>query len=356
MVVAQLTTILALDAGLLDIAFLGAAQVSASGDVNVSRMSPDRLTGPGGFVDITQATKKVYFLSPFTAKGLDIEIPGDGTVAIKSEGTVKKFVSEVYETTFSGNEAARRGQQVFYVTERAVFRRTAAHPVLELIEIAPGVDLQKDVLDQMDFAPVVSPNLKLMDKRIFMDAKMNVVSELFGAFEERVTYHADTHMVYLDLFGVILSTEDDVKWFFTSLRRILDPLYEKGNGKFDIVINYDGFDVRKGLEDMFAEGAMKIEESFFKSVKRYALGAFQRARLARLISIQDWDRDELFDAFDNDRDGKVSINEFRQGMNDMFQMKLTPSQISKFRRSPEDQCIDKATFLDAIEALLKSAG
>jgi propionate CoA-transferase len=216
----------------LDIAFLGAAQVSASGDVNVSRMSPDRLTGPGGFVDITQATKKVYFLCPFTAKGLDIDIPGNGTLAIKTEGEVKKFVPEVYEKTFSGNEAARRGQQVYYITERAVFRRTAAHPVIELVEIAPGVDLQRDVLAQMDFEPVTSPELKLMDKRIFMDRKMNVVSELFGSFEERVTYHENSHMVYLDLFGIILSTEEDVNWFFSSLRRMFDPILDQGKGPF----------------------------------------------------------------------------------------------------------------------------
>jgi propionate CoA-transferase len=318
-------------------------------------MSPDRLTGPGGFVDITQATKRVYFMSPFTAKGLEIGIPGDGTLAIKTEGKVKKFVPEVYEKTFSGNEAARRGQQVYYVTERAVFRRTAAHPVIELVEIAPGVDLQRDVLDQMEFKPVISPDLKVMDKRIFMEGKMNVVSELFGSFDERVTYHEGSHMVYLDLFGIILSTAEDVNWFFSSLRRLLDPILEKGGGaKVDIVINYDGFDVRKGLEDMYATGALKMEDTYFRSVKRYAFGAFQRARLARLIAIQDWDRDELFDVFDTSRDGRVSIDEFRQGMLDMFQMKLSPSQISKFRRSPEDQCIDKETFLEAIEELLES--
>jgi Ca2+-binding EF-hand superfamily protein len=105
---------------------------------------------------------------------------------------------------------------------------------------------------------------------------------------------------------------------------------------------------------MYAAGALKVEDTYFKSVKRYAFGAFQRAQLARLIAIQDWDRDELFNVFDADKDGRVSINDFRQGMNDMFQMKLSPSEISKFRRSPEDQCIDKETFLEAIEALLEN--
>lgn len=83
----------------------------------------------------------------------------------------------------------RRGQQVFYVTERAVFRRTANHDVIELIEIAEGVDVQKDIVDQMDFTPVISPELKTMDPRIFMEPKMNVTTELFGSLEERCSYH-----------------------------------------------------------------------------------------------------------------------------------------------------------------------
>lgn len=84
---------------------------------------------------------------------------------------------------FSGDEAVKRGQFVYFVTERAVFRRTSSHDVLELIEIAPGVDLQKDILDQMDFVPAISPDLTLMDDRIFKDEKMNAASDFFGSLE-----------------------------------------------------------------------------------------------------------------------------------------------------------------------------
>lgn len=171
--------------------FLGAAQISPNGDVNVSRMSKNRLTGPGGFIDISQSTRNICFMTTLTAKGLEVSCPGDGSLKIEMEGSVKKFVSEVFEKTFSGDESVRRGQQVFYVTERAVFRRTAKHDVIELIEVAEGVDVQKDIIDQMDFTPVISPDLKKMDARIFKEPKMNVTSELFGTLEERCSYQEE---------------------------------------------------------------------------------------------------------------------------------------------------------------------
>ena len=175
----------------LPMSTLGAAEISARGDVNVSRMSKNRLTGPGGFIDISSCTRDVYFMAPFTAVGLEVECSqdGGGSLKILSEGKVKKFVSEVYEKTFSGDEAVRRGQFVYFVTERAVFRRTSSHDVIELIEIAPGVDLQKDILDLMEFTPAISPNLKVMDPRIFRDEKMNAASDFFGSLDGMITLH-----------------------------------------------------------------------------------------------------------------------------------------------------------------------
>ena len=130
--------------------FLGAAQISPEGDVNVSRLCQDKLIGPGGFIDISQSTRNISFLCTFTAKGLKVDCDGEeGSIKISKEGTTRKFVKKVFERTFSGEEAVRRGQKVYYVTERAVFRRTAAHSKIELIEIAPGVDLQEHILDQM---------------------------------------------------------------------------------------------------------------------------------------------------------------------------------------------------------------
>ena len=147
-------------------------------------MSKERLTGPGGFIDISSCTQNVFFMASFTAGGLDVECDSvSATLNIRKEGKVKKFVNEVYEKTFCGDEAVNRGQRVYYVTERAVFRRTRDHPVLELTEIAPGVDLQKDILDQMEFVPAISADLKVMDQRIFKDEKMNASSDFFGSLE-----------------------------------------------------------------------------------------------------------------------------------------------------------------------------
>ena len=151
-------------------AILGLAEVDKEGNVNVSKFGT-RVTGPGGFINITQNTKKVIFMGTFTAGNLKEEIK-DGKVNILNEGTNKKFVKKVQQITFSAKNAIKKKQEILYVTERAVFKLTAKGP--ELIEIAPGIDLEKDVLNQMEFKPQISPNLKIMDKRIFKDEKMNL--------------------------------------------------------------------------------------------------------------------------------------------------------------------------------------
>lgn len=201
------------DGGGLDVSFLGAAQVSPTGDVNVSRMNASRLTGPGGFIDITQSTRNICFMLTFTAKGLDVSFDESGNVKIEQEGKIKKFVNEVYETTFSGSESVRRGQNVYYVTERCAFRKSASGS-LELIEIAPGIDLERDILSQMEFKPAISPNLKLMDTRYFKEEKMGV--QLFGSLAERCQYHDDDHLLFIDLFGISLHNTSEVDWLAVS--------------------------------------------------------------------------------------------------------------------------------------------
>jgi propionate CoA-transferase len=345
------------DGGGLDMCFLGAAQISKNGDINVSRMSEDRITGPGGFIDISQSTRRCTFMCPFSAKGLVVNIPGDGTLKIEKEGQVKKFVDSVYEKTFSGDEAVRRGQSVQYVTERCVFRRSADHPVLELIEIAPGVDLQKDILDHLDFEPVVSPMLKLMDARIFKDEKMNAKAEMFGNLEERCTYHEKDHTIFVDLFGVTLGSVDDVNGFMEGLKAILRPLTQK-SGKIHIVLNYDGFDLQKGLEELYRAEAAKIQEEFYASVKRFAGSAFRHARLlGQDLKIENLDPNKLYDEFDINGDGSVSLEELRLSMKEQFQISLTPTELAKFHvdpKSPQSK-IDRETFVKEIGAILKSS-
>lgn len=158
------------DGGGIDLAILGLAETDEIGNINVSKFK-GRVAGCGGFINITQNAKQVVFCGTFTAKGLKTEVQ-DGKLVIVQEGTNKKFLKEVEQVTFSGKYAQSVEQPVLYVTERAVFKLTPKG--LELTEIAPGIDLEKDVLALMDFKPIISPDLKLMDERIFKDDIMGL--------------------------------------------------------------------------------------------------------------------------------------------------------------------------------------
>lgn len=158
------------DGGFLDMTFLGAAEIDEVGNVNVSKFG-SRCPGPGGFINISQNTPKVFFMGGFTAGKSRIEV-ADGKLHIIEDGPSIKFIKKVQQITFSADYARRTGQQVTYITERAVFR--LVKDGIMLTEIAPGVDLEKDILQHMEFRPLIAENLKLMDSRIFREGKMGL--------------------------------------------------------------------------------------------------------------------------------------------------------------------------------------
>lgn len=158
------------DGGGVDMSFLGAAEIDEKGNVNVSKFG-GRVVGPGGFIDISQNTPNMYFTGTFTSGGLKTQVK-DGKLHITHEGKNIKFVKKVEQVTFSAEYAMETGQKVLYITERAVFQLTDKG--LKLIEVAPGIDIKKDILPYMEFKPIIENDVKLMDERIFREEKMGL--------------------------------------------------------------------------------------------------------------------------------------------------------------------------------------
>ncbi len=168
------------EGGIIDAASLGFLQIDKFGNVNPS-MLPNRLFGAGGFPVIAGGVSKIFFAGAFTGGKKEINVTDNG-IKILYDGPIAKFVENVYKISFSGYQAAKCGQEIMYVTERAVFRLDKNNNELVLEEIAPGIDIEKDVLSKMDFKPQISSEIKEMDIRLFGKSAMNIRNDLKSFF------------------------------------------------------------------------------------------------------------------------------------------------------------------------------
>ncbi len=260
------------DGGGLDVAFLGLAQADKEGNLNVSKFGP-KLSGAGGFTNISQNAKRIVFVGTFTADGLKVSVQ-DGKLRIIQEGKVKKFVNQVEHITFSGKYAVMKNQPVLYVTERCVFSITKEG--IELIEIAPGMDVKKDILSWMDFKPMIKEPVRLMDERIFRPEAMGLSEDLLTlTLEERLIYDPLENLFFVNFEGHSIKTWQDIHDVKEAVEKILAPLERK----VYTIVNYDNFTILPDLVDEYTEMVKYVVNKYYTGVTRYTTSTFLRMKL-----------------------------------------------------------------------------
>ena len=265
------------DGGGLDLACLGMAEVDRVGNVNVSRFGP-RLAGSGGFINISQNARKLVFAGTLTAGGLEVAIE-DGRVRIAREGRQRKFVEAVQQVTFSGPVAAEKGQQVLYVTERCVF--ALASEGLKLVQVAPGIDVEREVLAQMAFRPQIDGDMKTMDPRICSPKPMGLFATLLDLqLADRLSYDAERNALFANFEGLAIRTPDDIQ----SVRRVFEALCQRIGRKVALVVNYDGFRLDEALADAYFEMVSELQAKYYSTAVRYTTSAFMRLKLGVELS------------------------------------------------------------------------
>jgi propionate CoA-transferase len=264
------------DGGGLDVAFLGLAQADSEGNLNVSKFGP-KLAGAGGFINISQSAKKVVFMGTFNAGRCELSIEA-GRLRIRKDGAARKFVSEVEHRTFSGKYAAARKQTALYITERCVF--SLCEQGLELVEIAPGVDLAKDILANMDFVPIMRRPPRLMDDRIFLAEPMGLRDRMLSLpVEQRLSYDAEQNLFFINFEGLDVRTLDDIERIRLAIESRLAPLKQRVFG----IVNYENFTILPELTDDFGEVVQRLVDRYYYGVTRYTTSSFLRLKLGEAL-------------------------------------------------------------------------
>jgi propionate CoA-transferase len=192
---------------------------------------------------------------------------------INKDGGSKKIIKDVEQITFSGKTAQQGDQQIYYVTERCVFKLTPEG--VELIEIAPGVDLEKEVLAQMDFKPIIK-NLRLMDERIFKPAPMGLKDDLLSIpINERLTYDPANNIFYVNFEGLAVKSRSDIEAIRSRVAEICAPLGKR----VKTIVNYDNFSIVPELEDEYVKMVQFVVSKYYSDVTRYTTSAFLRMKL-----------------------------------------------------------------------------
>ena len=262
-----------IDGGGLDVAFLGMAQADKNGNVNASKFGK-RITGCGGFINISQNAHKVVFIGTFRAGGLQISVE-NGELEIVEEGKARKFVDAVEQITFSGRIARQKRQPVMFITERCVLG--LKEDGMTLLEVAPGIDIERDILPGLEFEPVIDKP-KAMDPRLFLPEVMGLKDRMLSmSMVDRIHYETSSNTIFLNFAGLRVRTRDDVR----GIQEAVESRMNEIGKRMHSVVNYDNFVIDEDVVDDYADLVKHVQDTYYLSVQRYTTSAFLRLKLGK---------------------------------------------------------------------------